>query len=169
MMHDTAKQAKARFLELGWNWDHFHKFTVVRNPWARQLSDHNYRIQVGTNPPSEWHSKNNIKHYEYCVKYAREEPDFRKRVKQGHVVQSQSHWILEDDRPILDTVCRLENLAEDLSKVWTKLALDPADLLDIPHLNRSSTTHYRQEYDHESMMTVLERCRKDIDMFGYSF
>lgn len=163
--HALPGDLKNVFLERGWDWDSYHKFTVVRNPWARQLSDHNYKIKIGSNPPSQWHINNNPEYYDYCVRYVKEVPDFRSSVKSGYVIPSQCEWAQE-----MNSVCRLETLEKDLREVWSKLGLDLHDLETIPRKNRSSRNDdYRLEYDDESRDIVAKKFARDIEMFGYSF
>lgn len=168
--HVSAGRIKSIFEEKGWDWGSYHKFAVVRSPWARALSNHNYRIKIGSKPIQEWHRKNNPEYYDYCVGYVKNIPDFKTSLRMSLFLPSQYDLVAGDDgKTLMDSICRLENLQDDLRGVWAKIGLDPADLDSIPHENKTTYMDYRLAYDDESARIIAKKFSKDIEMFGYSF
>jgi hypothetical protein len=79
---------------------------------------------------------------------------------------SQSGFLTNADGKLLvDYVVRFESLPEDLAHVCR--------VLDIPfslkHANCSSHRDYRSYYDQRAIDLVAEHCRRDIELFGYTF
>ena len=151
---------------------HF-KFSFVRNPWARLVSEYRYR--------------------QYYKKYA-----FREFVTAGlpsrsrysdsyRHIMPQSEFILDENgKPLVDFVGRFESLQSDFNHVCAKLSIEDA-LLPVRNQisegegakaiirglssrnRRGSQAHYSSYYDKELRELVAEMYASDIQAFNYEF
>ena len=123
------------------------KFTCVRNPWERMVSDY-FRP---TRQPQTWDRK-----------------EFRKMVSKALAVPDFLRLEKDDANPFgnVDYIMRFENLAEDFRQVCARLDID-ADPL--PAYNRSTRDHYSKYYDDELRDFVRKRFATEIEHFGYKF
>ncbi len=159
--------------------DAYFKFSFVRNPWDRMVSEYKYRGHPMRMPFKSW-----LLHHlpprgftdAYC-----------------HLVPQYQFLYDADGRLLADFVGRYESLQADFDRVCDRLAIARTPL---PHENRSLDApriqslndvkkrvrrwlwtlrpknvypHYTQYYDDESRAFVAERYRTDIETFGYAF
>lgn len=84
------------------------------------------------------------------------------------------HWFLqyrwlsnnsEGKKLIVNHIGRFENLREDLEKICGNIAIDTPVL---PWLNKSKKRkNYRDYYDDETEQVVIDKCKKDFELFNY--
>jgi hypothetical protein len=158
----------------------YFKFSFVRNPWDRMVSEYKYRGHpmrmsfktwlLGHLPPPGFTDH-------YC-----------------HLVPQHEFIYDGEGRLLVDFVGRFESLQADFDAVCERLGIPRAFL---PHENRSLETaprirslkglkrrvrrwlwtlrpknvypHYTDYYDEESRAHVARLYRKDIELFGYDF
>jgi len=149
------------------------KFSFVRNPWDRIVSEYRYRnyfhhrsfrhFVLGQLPAPGWDDK-----YRHVM------PQFD--------MLHDSHGKL-----LVDFVGRYENLQSDFDRVCERLGIigtrlphrNPSDkksrklrrwLRNLVFLNgESGKRHYSEFYDSETRAAVDRMYRRDIDTFGYRF
>jgi hypothetical protein len=135
----------------------FYKFTIVRNPWDKLVSQFSYmstrgdmRNLIGMNKDDDF------KKYLSLIK------------KTPHL-----HWDLQVDfiydsngDLMVDYVGRYENFNDDVKKALSHVGI-PCDT--IPHVGKSNRRDYQSYYDEESKGIVEEMYREDIKMFNYKF
>jgi hypothetical protein len=160
--------------------DRYFKFSFVRNPWDRLVSEYKYRGH-----PVRMDFKTYL---------------FRHLPKPGftdtycHIVPQSEFLFDELGTLLVDFVGRYESLQTDFETVCARLGIPPSPL---PHANRSlegrppvktlndvkkllrrwlwnlerkhTFPHYTQYYDSESREFVAELFRNDIQAFGYAF
>ena len=138
------------------HWNSYFKFSIVRNPWAKELSDYFFCIKkTGFNGT--------------LTKYLKEQ-DFdnikqKKRHKLWH--SNQLDWLISKNNKIeLDFIGRIENLQEDFNVVCDKIGIPRRKL---PHKNKTNHKHYTEYYDDETREIVAEKYAKDIEYFGYEY
>ncbi len=133
------------------------KFSFVRNPWDKAVSQYAYMAQredlrrfVGMSPQT------GFKDYLSLI------------VRRRHVQwEPQLSFLLDDNGELLvDYVGRYEQLLEGAQHVLRQLRLPPRLL---PHGNRSRRGAYQDYYDDESREMVAELFAEDIDRLGYVY
>jgi len=141
----------------------FFKFTIVRNPWDRAVSQYLYMQE-----------RKDLRRF-----LGLSETDcFKKYLaliqKKEHVQwESQHKFILDENEEVMvDYIGRFERFDDDvtciLNEIGAKNAVDfKANV--IPHLKKSTRSHYRDYYDSEASEMVAHIYSKDIERFGYAF
>lgn len=123
-------------------WQEYFKFSIVRNPWDRLVSQYNYRKNYGkaTKPFQQWFWEDiSIETWQFMPQY---------------------NWITG-----LDYIARFENLQEDFKYVCEKIG----KIVILPHINKTSHNHYSWYYDDEMVKRVEELYSIDISTYGYTF
>ena len=155
--------------ELNAKYNNYFKFTFVRNPYDKIVSEYKWLT--------------NTKH-EYPVKRVK---DFYKGVDFKTFLKKFTEWpksrskhdpnkgdyyhgldymhILHPIRQI-NFIGRFENLQEDFNIICDKIGIPQRQL---PHKNKSNHKHYTEYYDDETRQIVAEKYAKDIEYFGYKF
>ncbi|MEN8175753.1 MAG: sulfotransferase family 2 domain-containing protein [Pseudomonadota bacterium] len=181
LAHLTA----AEYLELGYlnaeQFDSYYKFSIVRNPWARLVSEYNYR--------------RHYKRFDFRTFVLRRLPQPGPTQAYRHVMPQRDYLFDARGRQLVDFIGRLENIDEDYPRLRDRLGLPPGPL---PHVNRSAAkatrsrtglplldglkrtiyekrrarrtfAHYTRYYDAETRDRVTELYADDIRTFGYRF
>ena len=139
--------------------EEFYKFTFIRNPWDRIVSQFAYMQQrpdlmeyIGMNIDTEFKSYLGL-------------------IQQKEHVQwmPQYKFILDDEGTLLvDQIGRLESFETDFSSILAALKLDQSE--EAAHLNRSNRKSLNEYYsDREAVEMVADIYAKDIELFGYCF
>jgi Sulfotransferase family len=137
--------------------DSYFKFTFVRNPWDRAVSQFasmrdrpDLRELIGMTP--------NASFSEYLQLTER----------QPHIQWERQVEFLRDENlaPVVDFVGRFESLEHDAQTVFERLGIRRARL---PHRNRSRHRHYRKYFDDRSREWIRSLYREDVEAFGYEF
>lgn len=142
-------------------WESAFKFAVVRNPWDKVVSHYKYRVltnqtEMNTNPIS---FKNWIK----CT-YGVEKDNFY--YDNPKMFQTQVDWLKDDQNKIcIDRILKFENLKSDFKEVANIIGVNK----QLPHLNQTIKTNYKEYYDEETMEIVSNWFSEDIKLFGYTF
>jgi chondroitin 4-sulfotransferase 11 len=137
----------------------YFKFTFVRNPWDRLVSQYSFRRQLAIRTV-RCDLMDNFKDWAKCAYH----PD--RKVKRKIKKKNQLDWIIDKKGNIaVDFVGRFENINEDWKKICTKLSID----LKLPHANKSKHKHYTEYYDDELIELVRNKFKKDIKYFGYEY
>ena len=153
------------------------KFTFVRNPWERILSEYNFqrkksqrtdtvRLFLNKDDGSE-------RSFSEWVEYTLKNPEDHHPKQWGgktsdhiHRMSPQVDWISLDGEIGVDFVGRLENLQEDFYTVCDKLELPRKKL---KRKNSKFHWHYSRYFDDATRDLVADFYRRDIDAFGYRF
>ena len=154
----------------------YFKFTVVRNPWERLLSDYNYQIRKsrpedsrllvrdrdgGRRDFAEWAA------LALSTGDAGEPSTWGGEVSPGiHRFSPQVAWISVDGRVGVDFVARLETIDRDFERIRAKAGLAVRRL---PRRNSRLHAHYAWYYDDATRDLVAARYAADVAEFGYRF
>ena len=137
----------------------YFKFSFVRNPWDKMVSQYNYTIakrpdlmrHIGITESTSF--KDYINHV---------------IVAKLHVQWDHQYKFLYDGngKLLVDFIGRFENFQEDFDIVCDKIKIPRQKL---PHTKKSKREHYTEYYDDETRQIVAEKYAKDIEYFGYEF
>lgn len=155
--------------------DYF-KFSFVRNPWARLVSEYKWR---------GYHRKWSFRDW---LNNAFPQPGWTDNWR--HVMPQYDYLFDSEGNCLVDFIGRFENLKDDFNIVRDQVGVK---LPDLPHANKSLKkgetfsalqlirllclrlqskqqfhTSYLDYYDRQTWAFVAERYHKDIETFGYS-
>lgn len=135
----------------------YFKFTVLRNPFDRAVSQFAYmrrradlRDFVGMGEDASF-------------------PEYLDLIRRRRHVQwePQCSFVLDDSgAPLMDFTARFETLDRDMQSVFSRLGLGQEAL---PHLNASERAPYRGYYSPESRALLEEMYSSDLERFGYAY
>jgi len=174
-------------------WDNIFKFSFVRNPWDRYISNwHWLTRKEKTYPLKGWKARGwkgedgniSFKNFvEQTEKIYVRGPDGTKPFRQNGVYQHDKwhlwnqidHLKNKDGIIELDFIGRFENLQEEFDDVCNKLLGEKIRLTHINHVGYYEDQrlipqpHYSTHYTDELVEIVRQRCLPDIQAFGYEF
>lgn len=134
----------------------YFKFTVVRNPYERLVSNYFWQRAKSRAPVS----------FKGFVKALIEDPSVLPKQCQLHAIP-QMHWITDEaGELIVDQIIRLENIDQELRSTMRRLGL-PEPVLG--RSNETSHAHYSNYYDDALRSGVQKLYQADIDFLGYQF
>lgn len=128
----------------------YFKFTLVRNPFDRIVSEYFYSKQRRLTKTQDFKTfviNGEIDTHSYAY-HNIPQIDFFVNIKR------------------IDYIGKFENLQQDFSTVCDKIGIPQQQL---PHKNKSNHKHYTEYYDDETREFVAERYAKDIEYFDYNF
>lgn len=177
LAHLTADE----YLSLGYlapdKFNALFKFTIVRNPWDRLVSEYLYK-------------KHSFCFKDFIFKYFPEKDvdDYKQHNGLYRHVMPQHQFIYgKENKCLVDYVGKFETLQQDFSIISQKIFGKP---LVLPHKNKTqqqsvlsrslnklkksmtgtqNKKHYSSFYDDETQEWVAKFYAKDIELFGYHF
>lgn len=154
--HLTIKQ----IFNLRENCKDYFKFSFVRNPWDRMVSDYFYFMKHGISGEFKdflTESKTYFNNF----------PKFNGNVGCKDHRLPQIHFLLDKNNDYsIDFTGKFENLQQDFDIICNKIGIPPQQL---PHINKTEHQHYTEYYDEETKQIVAEKYAKEIELFGYKF
>lgn len=183
LAHLTA----AEYVHLGYisevQFSEYFKFSFVRNPWARVVSEFNYR-RVQGEPAYQCKFKDFLFHH-----FPKQSTDNHGLAKDyyRHVIPQWEFLYDKQGKQLVDFIGKFESLQTDFNQVCHLLHIPEQHL---PHKNKhvaaglrqrlsqklrqhlpvlSRQPHYSDYYDNESVEWVRQRYQQDIDLFNYKF
>ena len=139
------------------NWNVYFTFAFVRNPYSRLVSWYNMCIERPTTP-----------FMRLIKREARTFDDFLNVThwRAARTLFNQVDYITDQSgKVIVDFVGRYENVDADFKHVCKKIGIR----VDLPHINRTTPVDYRTYYNHQTRKLVVDRFRRDFEMFAYTF
>jgi hypothetical protein len=142
-------------------WDEAYKFSVVRNPWDKVVSQYKHNIKVNSSNMA----KQPISFRDWlCCTYGEPKNEFY--YARPQMFYPQVEWLKNfQDEIDIDKIIRFENLNQGVNEVFEVLRIDRK----LPHLNRTPRTDYRDFYDNETREIIAKWFHEDIREFSYSF
>jgi len=140
--------------------EEFFKFAVVRNPWARAVSQIEYLRAKKKKPPfASEDFRENLR--AYCA---------ARFSSHGHdLAASQLDYLCDKSGVVaMDFIGRFESLPADFKKICKKLGL--ARVPELPHIHAMARARpYQDYYDKKTADWIRRRFARDIEYFGYEF
>ena len=137
--------------------DRYFKFSLVRNPWDKAVSQFSYMSE-----------RPDLMEYVGM----KEGCSFKKYLeliqKKVHVQWDEQYKFVYDDNLelLVDYFGRFENIENEAKEIFSRLNLQFDHL---PHSNRSGRQNFLSYWDNESLKIVASIYKNDIEIFGYSF
>ena len=142
-------------------WDEAYKFTVIRNPWDKVVSHYKYRVKMNSNNMAK--KSIEFKNWVACTYGEPKDPIYYGREL---MFSPQVEWLKNNHGKIdVDKIIRFENLNEGINEVFRTLGIDS----NLPHLNKTYKSNYRDFYDEESKQIITKWFHEDIQEFRYKF
>lgn len=138
-----------------------YKFTVVRNPWDRVVSQYKYRIK--TNQCNMRDQPIPFKDWVIKVYGKDKDPYYYSNPK---MFLPQVEWLKDyNDEIKINKIVRFENLNKEFATVLKDIGING----ELPHYNKTKKVDYRESYDEETKSIIEDWFKEDIVQFGYSF
>jgi len=147
------KSTEERFVVGEDIWNEYFKFTIVRNPWDRLVSQ--YFGHVIHEIPGMSIDEYFLRSFVYN-KYH----DFKR------FVQPCTNWISDKGNILVDYVGRFETLQDDFNVICDKIGIEHRIL---SQMGNSKKEHYRNYYNDYTAELVYNEFKSDIEEFGYEF
>ena len=138
-IHTSVSELKPHFDKMEWDWNDYFKFTIVRNPWSRLVSNYNYKMK--SKYMWETYKKGNSTHYKECVKFAEKFKNFKNYVmSDGRELLTPLTWYIGDHSGniLIDYAGKNENLQNDFDTICDKIGIPKQKL---PYKNKSKHKH----------------------------
>lgn len=156
---DLSHHSKISEIATKLNTDDFFKFTFVRNPFDRAVSEYLYC------------KKHNGCYLQSADLFNQIFKDFNSFVKNGGF--RLACWPYHEDSQFsfiegynINYIGRFEKLQEHFSILCNKLKISNSKL---SHENKASRNRYQDYYNQESIDIISKKYKKDIEYFGYDF
>tara|TARA_E500000331_G_C16969177_1_gene588539 strand:- start:133 stop:720 length:588 start_codon:yes stop_codon:yes gene_type:complete len=155
------KHGTPNFAEHSKHWDKYFKFTWVRNPWDRLVSNYFYDLKMSE-------AGINVKGLRALVKKFGKNK-FKDFVKSGKFKSLGFYaplftWMPKGKQ--YDFIGKFENFEKDFEKLCGILQFKD---IGLPHVNETRHTHYSEYYDDEAKEIAGDYYAKDTKYFGYKF
>lgn len=130
--------------------DYF-KFTIVRNPWGRLVSEY------------YWQKLQESISFENFVSRAVNIVNSRSKITGAYChFRPQIEFLSAD----LDRVLRFENYTNEVKEMLLEIEIEAHE---IPHFGGTSHMDYTEYYNEKTIASVADIYRQDIQLFGYEF
>ena len=164
--HIEAVQLKNIFIKNGWNWDEYYKFTFIRNPYEKYVSqyffsapDNNFKRQFDK-------GYNKKKAFSVSFKEWLKYHDNMKILPVG--IRDIKQFAFDNNGNMLvNKIIKLEEINTELPKILNKLNINHNKI--IKKINTTNHKNYRQYYDEECIKIVQKYMSNDIEIGNYEF
>lgn len=159
---NNHQQSLSRYKQRFDNYDNYYKFTVVRNPWDKMVSEYKWFTNTKYKFPGRHVTKHfSDKGFDFFVE------NFRK-LKVGDMSHRREQ--ITFIRPVedLNKIVRFEHLSTELYSICEHLNI-PIDTIPHKHNLSSNMRHYTEYYNDSTRKLVAEQYKNDIEHFGYKF
>lgn len=151
-----------------------YKFSIVRNPWDRVLSNFTYaKLEK-----SFWHSSKEDsifgphpdyfllkdKSFSDCLELLYENKNLFKHEGWGN----QSEYIIDfNGNVVVDKIIKFETMNDQIFQMIKDLKLNISH--NLPHINQSKNSEFKRFYTKKEINLVEQIYKKDIINFNYNF
>jgi len=162
-MHRSAFYLQKMFPQ---EWANYFSFAIVRNPWARVVSNYEY-AKLTT---SYWHNTEGSsiggKHMDYDFIHDKTFKEVVTILGQDETLlkhpgwRNQYHYIYDGHKILVDKVFRQETINDEFAHQFK---------VELPVINTSSHRDYTHYYDDDMIEIVRRVYQQDIDIFNYEY
>jgi len=139
--------------------DNAFKFTVVRNPYDRVVSQYLHRVKTNQSLLRD----NPISFNKWVELVYGNQKDYFYHNKQYKMFYTQLKWLRDFSGNVkVDRILRFETLNEDFQELCNDLNID----LSLPHTNRSDI-NVHIKYNEKSIKIIQSYFKEDFEHFGY--
>jgi len=131
--------------------DEYFKFTFVRNPWDKVVSQYEFRRDPARFPAN---NTSNMSFEQFI-----NNPN-------GRPLQNQLDWVTINQIIAVDWIGKFEYLQDDYNELCDILGVKRKIL---EHYNKTERRPYREYYNDKTRDIVAQIFSRDIDYFGYRF
>jgi len=159
--HASAASLRKHFIEQGWDWDTYYKFSFIRNPWDMVVSSYFY-----------------LKH-EHESRFYYKDFSFEDFVFRGQHILShqpipfdtnQVDFLIDSDynsvEYLINHIGRFEYMQKDFNSICSEIGITCESL---PKINKTKHKHYSEYYNSETREFIKNKYAKDIYEFGYEY
>jgi hypothetical protein len=145
---------------LGDDWNSYFKFVFVRNPWDWVVSQYLFNLRPG------------LLKCRGLIRLGDSDLDrliriLTNRHPMGNPRNWQSEYVFdEDERQLVDKVCRFERLQQDFSELCPRLGIAEVEL---PLTNSVGRLAYPNYFNDVSQARVRREFNRDINLLGYHY
>ena len=178
--HSEPATIKAYFDLMGWNWNEYFKFGIVRNPFDRIVSAYEWRRSVvlrSCQNPDHKGDKDNLKNIaaevddgfkEFVTKKSQ---TWNNQLKYFYSKQIEDWKHPSQKDCVVDFIGRYENLEEDFKHIVKTILPNASDELCILKKQNHSVRKkdYRSYYNDETRKIVEENCAYELQFLGYKY
>jgi len=150
--HDDIRAAQKRMPAE--SFDRYFKFTFVRNPWDRLVSEYEFLLR-----------KTEHGRHERVKKLGGFSDFIRMQIPRRDAYQINM-MCDRHGKVLMDFIGKLENLQNDWNTVCDRIGIPHQEL---QRKNASERSHYQDYYDAESRLLVARHWAREIELFGYRF
>jgi hypothetical protein len=137
--------------------ERYFKFTVIRNPWDRAVSQYVFMQR-----------RPDLRELAGIA----EDASFTAYLRAIAAAPAHVQWTAQerflydaDGRLLVDRIVRFETLDQQIAGVFARLGIEA----ELPHRNAGERGEARHYYDDESRALVAQLYAGDIERFGYAF
>ena len=148
------------------NLTNYFKFSFVRNPWERAVSDYLWLLRDSpqvfkTNSSTFVDYLTESGGFEYIFK------NKRSMSYRGDHVRTQTSYLYDANKnKLVDYIGRTENFDTDFKYVLHKLGIKCDS---IPREKKSKRKHYTEYYDNKTKKIIEDKYSVDIENFNYKY
>ena len=146
-------------------WDHYFKFSVVRNPWDWVISNLAYnrdKLPFTT----RFHPRRKVTPEQILELKTFFRQEYHRGITWSDTITQKCRLSDRKGNLLVDYVARLEQIQEDFDEICEKTFLPRTRL---PRLNKTRRKPYRYYYTDETRKIVEDIYHDDITAFHYSF
>jgi len=173
--HSTALEAKMEFARLGWDWDSYFKYVVVRNPYDRYLSFLNYLNWFSENLNSDKLTTELQRNQARQARSLFQHSNNIEEVMFKLIKRNQDHWRSQDcffrdnaGNIIVDHIADFSNINEEFSFFCKKTGI--GENLNLRHSNKSHKVfNKKQVFSGMNLKSLSEKECFVINLMGYTY
>lgn len=166
LQHLTLREIRARLPKV--TFDAYFKFSFVRNPFDRLVSEYHWRISermIDASMSFKEFVRREVVPFKPTGGIARWLDDRRRVVLEDHFLPQHVFVCDEAGRIAVDRLGRMESFEKDFKDICLALKVEAR----LPAVNRTAHRPYREHYDDQTRGWAERVYEKDLEIFHYAF
>ena len=145
--------------------DNYYKFSIVRNPWDRAVSDYKWWTRPDS-PFFDFLKSTTLEDYLLIRNGYEKINHLNDSSGRADHFYTQYSFIEIGGACAMDCIIKFENLQQDFDHFCDQIGIPQQKL---PHTHKTNRKHYSEYYNQKTIDIVAEKYRKDIEYFDYQF